>query len=74
MLQIQNLCSPMEITLGRRHNVGEKPTVITLTLTAMPGHQKNSKFVVQYLLFLTLQGKDTNFRCHKLTQNKVQKK
>ena len=28
---------------------------------------------IQYLLFLTLQGKETNFRCHKLTQNKVQK-
>ena len=28
---------------------------------------------VQYLLFLTLQGKETNFRGHKLTQNKVQK-
>ena len=29
---------------------------------------------IQYLLFLTLQGKETNFRGHKLTQNKVQKK
>ena len=28
---------------------------------------------IQYLLFLTLQGKETNFRGHKLTQNKVQK-
>ena len=30
---------------------------------------------IQYstLLFLTLQGKETNFRIHKLTQNKVQK-
>ena len=27
---------------------------------------------IQYLLFLTLQGKETNFRGHKLTQNKVQ--
>ena len=25
---------------------------------------------IQYLLFLTLQGKETNFRGHKLTQNK----
>ena len=31
------------------------------------GHQ------VRTLLFLTLQGKETNFRGHKLTQNKVQK-
>ena len=29
---------------------------------------------IQYLLFLTLQGKETHFRGHKLTQNKVQKK
>ena len=28
---------------------------------------------IQYLLFLTLQGKETNFRGHKLTQNKVHK-
>ena len=28
---------------------------------------------IQYLLFLTLQGKETNFRGHKLTQNKVQR-
>ena len=28
---------------------------------------------IQYLLFLTLQGKETYFRGHKLTQNKVQK-
>ena len=28
----------------------------------------------QYLLFLTLQGKETDFRGHKQTQNKVQKK
>ena len=28
---------------------------------------------IQYLLFLSLQGKKTNFRGHKLTQNKVQK-
>ena len=28
---------------------------------------------IQYLLFLTLQGKETNFRGHKLTQTKVQK-
>ena len=28
---------------------------------------------IQYLLFLTLQVKETNFRGHKLTQNKVQK-
>ena len=28
---------------------------------------------IQYLLFLTLQGKETNFRGHKLTQNKIQK-
>ena len=28
---------------------------------------------IQYLLFLTLQGKETKFRGHKLTQNKVQK-
>ena len=28
---------------------------------------------IQYLLFLTRQGKETNFRGHKLTQNKVQK-
>ena len=28
---------------------------------------------IQYLLFLTLQGKETNFRGHKLTQNKVKK-
>ena len=28
---------------------------------------------IQYLLFLILQGKETNFRGHKLTQNKVQK-
>ena len=31
------------------------------------GHQ------VRTLFFLTLQGKETNFRGHKLTQNKVQK-
>ena len=47
----------------------------------MQGHQKNSEVVVavftlktvltsiQYLLFLTLQGKETNFRGKKLTQN-----
>ena len=29
---------------------------------------------IQYLFFLTLQGKETNFRGHKLTQNKVQNK
>ena len=29
---------------------------------------------IQYLLFLTLQGKETNFRGYKLTHNKVQKK
>ena len=29
---------------------------------------------IQYFLFLTLQGKETNFRGHKLTQNKIQKK
>ena len=29
---------------------------------------------IQYLLVLTLQGKETNFCGHKLTQNKVQKK
>ena len=29
---------------------------------------------IQYLLFITLQGKETNFRGHKLTRNKVQKK
>ena len=28
---------------------------------------------IQYLLFRTLQGKETNFRVHKLTQNKVHK-
>ena len=28
---------------------------------------------IQYLLFLTIQGKETNFRDHKPTQNKVQK-
>ena len=28
---------------------------------------------ILYLLFLTLQGKETNFRGHKLTQNKAQK-
>ena len=28
---------------------------------------------IQYLLFITLQGKETNFRGHKLTQNEVQK-
>ena len=28
---------------------------------------------IQYLLFLTLQGKETNFRGHQLTQNKVQR-
>ena len=28
---------------------------------------------IQYLLFLTFQGKETKFRGHKLTQNKVQK-
>ena len=28
---------------------------------------------IQYLLFRTLQGKETNFRVHKLIQNKVQK-
>ena len=28
---------------------------------------------IQYLLFLTLQGKETNFRGHRLTQTKVQK-
>ena len=28
---------------------------------------------IQYILFLTLQGKETNSRGHKLTQNKVQK-
>ena len=28
---------------------------------------------IQYLLFPTLQGKETNFRGHKLTQNKVQR-
>ena len=27
---------------------------------------------IQYVLFLTLQGKETTFRGHKLTQNKVQ--
>ena len=27
---------------------------------------------IQYLLFLAFQGKETNFRGHKLTQNKVQ--
>ena len=30
-------------------------------------------YTIQYLLFLTLQGKETNFRGHKLTRNKVQK-
>ena len=29
---------------------------------------------IQYLLFLTLQGKETNFRGHKLTQNKAREK
>ena len=29
---------------------------------------------IQYLLFLTLQGKNTNFRGYKLTENKAQKK
>ena len=29
---------------------------------------------IQYLLFLTLEGKETNFRGHKLARNKVQKK
>ena len=28
---------------------------------------------IQYLIFLTLQGKETNLRGHKLTQNKAQK-
>ena len=28
---------------------------------------------IQYLLFLTLQGNETNLRRHKLTQNKAQK-
>ena len=28
---------------------------------------------IQYFLFLTLHGEETNFRGHKLTQNKVQK-
>ena len=28
---------------------------------------------IQYLLFRTLQGKETNFRVHKLIRNKVQK-
>ena len=28
---------------------------------------------IQYLLFRTIQGKETNFRVHKLIQNKVQK-
>ena len=28
---------------------------------------------IQYLLFLTLQGEETNFRGYKLTQNKIQK-
>ena len=29
---------------------------------------------IQYIIFLTLQDKETNIRGHKLTQNKVQKK
>ena len=28
---------------------------------------------IQYLLFRTIQGKETNFRVHKLIQNKIQK-
>ena len=40
--------------------------VIVLTLKAVLTS-------IQYLPFLTLQGKETNFCRHKLTQNKVQK-
>ena len=38
----------------------------------MPSDLKNLTSI-QYLLFLALQGKETNFRGHKLTQNNVQK-
>ena len=79
----------MEITLGQPYNIREKPTVILYTYInhhAQPPiiTQHNHCVVVvfilktvltsiRYLLFLTLQGKETNFRGHKLTQNKVQK-
>ena len=43
---------------------GENVVVFTL---------KTVLTAIQYLLFLKLQGKETNFRGHKLTQNKVQK-
>ena len=42
--------------------------VVVVVFTLKPVLTSN-----QYLLFLTLQGKETNFRGHKLTQNKEQK-
>ena len=63
-------------------SVNVKKTTTTTTLIAMQRHQtqvavftlKTVLTCIQYLLFFTLQGKETNFRGHKLTQNKVQKK
>ena len=62
----QNAPRPSEHPPVRRKKCCLKKNVVVFTL-------KTFLTSIQYLLFLTLQGKDTNFRGHKLTQNKVQK-
>ena len=68
----------LQVKKLRRHN---KSTIIDHLSNANParGHKdvvftlKSVLTSIQYLLFLTLEGKETNFCGHKLTQNKAQK-
>ena len=61
------LCSSICMHAARQPHVF-LPFVVVVVFTI-----KTVLTSIQYLLFLTLQGKETNFRGHKLTQNKVQK-
>ena len=47
--------------------------VVTLFKVVVVAFTLKTVLTSIHLLFLTLQGKETNFRGHKLTQNKVQK-
>ena len=48
------------------------PNPILLVVVVVVLTLKKGLTSIQYLLFLILQGKETNFRGHKLTQNKLQ--
>ena len=67
---VNRFVTPLLITVNLYllKDIGMAYTVVVVVLTL-----KTVLTSIQYLLFLTLQGKETNFRGHKLTQNKAQK-